>query len=40
MMTRKKLSANGLLKQVMSSFGKIKEHRIGEIKLESGVQLA
>ena len=33
MMTRKKLSANGLLKQVMRSFRKVQEHRVGEIKI-------
>lgn len=33
MKTRKKLSANGLLKQVKQSFEQVKEHRIGNVKV-------
>jgi len=33
MKTRKKLSANGLFKQVMGSFRKVEEHRIGDVKI-------
>ena len=33
MKTRKKLSANGLLKRVKQSFEQVKEHRIGNVKI-------
>ena len=33
MKTRKKLSANGLLKNVKQSFEQVKEHRIGNVKI-------
>jgi len=36
MKTRKKLSANGLFKRVKGSFRKVKEHRIGEVKMKLG----